>query len=412
MAFLRTPLIRTLLNRAATAAALATALIAAPAHAGTTQLVTLVVPAAPGGSNDILARVMEPLLRGELDRPVVVENRGGGGGNVGAAYVARAEAGSNIWLLTSASIITMNPGLFAKPGFDTLRDFVPVAGIASVPHVLLVNKDFAPSNLPELLAALRKEPDTHFFGSAGNGTYSHILMEFLKRAENVDVSHVPFRGVAPAMTELMAGRIQMLISTLPSAMPYLQSRDVKALAVFSEQRSEFLPELPLARDTVPGLVGDLWIALYAPKTTAAQDVERMRQAVEKAQASAELREKFRKMGASIYAPTAGDLSQQTSADLKRWSQLIQQAGIQVDQEIGDSMKLVRFGPEGQERSSLLEPGDLIITGTPAGVGMGMKPPRYLKAGDVMELGIEGLGVQRQRVVQALNPPASHAAPAS
>jgi tripartite-type tricarboxylate transporter receptor subunit TctC len=273
---------------------------------------------------------MEPLLRGELDRPVVVENRGGGGGNVGAAYVARAEPGSNTWLLTSASIITMNPGLFANPGFDTLRDFVPVAGIASVPHVLLVNKDFAPSTLPELLAALRREPGKYFFGSAGNGTYSHILMEFLKRAEKVDVSHVPFRGVAPAMTELMAGRIQMLISTLPSAMPYLNSRDVKALVVFSEQRSEFLPELPLARDTVSGLVGDLWIALYAPKATAAQEVERMRQAVGKAQAAPELREKFRKMGASVYAPTAVELRLQTAADLTRWSQLIRQAGIQVD----------------------------------------------------------------------------------
>lgn len=323
-------LFNTLLTRAATAAALATALAAPPANAAPPQLVTLVVPAAPGGSNDIVARVMEPLLRGELNRPVVVENRGGGGGNVGAAYVARAESGSNIWLLTSASIITMNPGLFANPGFDTLRDFVPVAGIASVPHVLLVNKDFAPSTLPELLAALRRAPGKYFFGSAGNGTYSHILMEFLKRAEKVDVSHVPFRGVAPAMTELMAGRIQMLISTLPSAMPYLNNRDVKALAIFSEQRSEFLPELPLAHDTVPGLVGDLWIALYAPKSASPQEVERMRQAVDKAQATPELREKFRKMGANVYAPTTQELRQQTSADLTRWGQLIRQTGIRVD----------------------------------------------------------------------------------
>jgi tripartite-type tricarboxylate transporter receptor subunit TctC len=315
-----------------TLAALATALLllATPARAGTTPLVTLVVPAAPGGSNDIVARVLEPQLRGELAGPVVVENRGGGGGNVGAAHVARAEAGSNVWLLTSASIITMNPSLFKNPGFDTLRDFAPVSGIATVPHVLLVHKDFAPSTLAELLTALREAPGKYFFGSAGNGTYSHILMEFLKRAEKVDASHVPFRGVAPAMTELMAGRIQMLVSTLPSAMPYLNRRDVKALALFSEQRSEFLPELPTARETVPGLVGDLWIALYAPAGTPARDIERMRQAVEKAKASSGLREKFRKMGASIYAPTVEELRQQTSADLSRWSQLIKQAGIQID----------------------------------------------------------------------------------
>lgn len=324
------PLLSTLLRRWLASAATATALAVASAHAAPPSLVTLVVPAAPGGANDIVARVMEPLLRGELGSPVVVENRGGGGGNVGAAHVARAEAGSNLWLLTSASIITMNPGLFAHPGFDTLRDFVPVAGIASVPHVLLVNKDFAPSTLPELLAALRKAPGNYFFGSAGNGTYSHILMECLKRAEKVDASHVPFRGVAPAMTELMAGRIQMLISTLPSAMPYLNSRDVKALAVFSEQRSEFLPDLPTARETVAGLVGDLWIALYAPRTTPPQDVERMRQAVDRVQASPALNQKFRTMGAVIYAPTAQALRQQTSADLTRWSRLIKQTGIQMD----------------------------------------------------------------------------------
>lgn len=325
-----TALAATALAATAVAAISLAALAALPARAATPQPVTLVVPAAPGGSNDIMARVMEPLLRSELGRPVVVENRGGGGGNVGAAYVARADAGSNLWLLTSASIITMNPGLFASPGFDTLRDFVPVAGIASVPHVLLVHKDFAPASLPELLAALRREPGRYFFGSAGNGTYSHILMEFLKRAEKVDAAHVPFRGVAPAMTELMAGRIQMLISTLPSAMPYLNSRDVKALAVFSERRSAFLPDLPTARETVPGLVGDLWIALYAPQSTPPQQVQRMRQAVLQAQASPALQEKFRTMGASVHAPTVQELRAQTEADLTRWSRLIQQAGIQVD----------------------------------------------------------------------------------
>lgn len=301
--------------------------IAAPPDA---RPITLSVPSAPGGSNDIVARLVAPLLSGELGQPVVVENRAGAGGNLGASYAARVAANSNVWLLTTSSIMTINPALYRNPGFDTARDFLPVSGLATVPHVLLLHKDFAPSTLSELVSTLRKAPGQYFFGSPGNGTYAHVLMELLKRTEGVDASHVPFKGVAPAMTELMAGRIQMLISTLPSALPYIQSGDVKAVAVFSDQRSELLPSLPTAQETIPGLVGDLWIALYAPRTTTAAEVDRMRRAVSATLAKPVLQQQFQKAGATTLDLNPEKLGQLTAADLNRWIKVIRESRIQVD----------------------------------------------------------------------------------
>lgn len=314
----------------ATAAMLMTGSVSIAVAETATSPITLVVPATPGGSNDIVARILAPLLNAELDRPIVVDNRAGAGGNLGAAMVARSEPESGQYLLTAASVVTINPGLFKNPGFDILRDFVAIGGVATVPHVLLVNKNLPVSTVPELLALLRSEPGKYFFGSAGNGSYSHVLMEFMKRAEKVDVAHVPFKGVAPAMTELMAGRIQMLISTLPSAMPYMGSNDVKAIAVLSQERSEFVPNLPTAQETVPGMVGDLWIAMYAPRKTPAADVARMKSALHKAKSSADLKEKFRKLGAVTFDLSADALQRQTATDLSKWSALIRSSGIQVD----------------------------------------------------------------------------------
>lgn len=292
--------------------------------------VTLSVPSAPGGSNDIVARLVAPLLANELGQPVVVENRAGAGGNLGASYAARIGAHSKLWLLSTSSIMTINPALYRNPGFDPVRDFLPVSGLATVPHVLLLHKDFPPSTLPELVAALHKAPGQYFFGSPGNGTYAHVLMELLKRTERVDASHVPFKGVAPAMTELMAGRIQMLIGTLPSALPYIQNGDVKAVAVFSDQRSELLPALPTAQESIPGLVGDLWIALYAPRAATGAEVDRMRRAVSVTLAKPVLRQQLQKAGATTLDLDPEQLGRLTATDLDRWHQVIRESRIQVD----------------------------------------------------------------------------------
>lgn len=292
--------------------------------------IMFVVPQNPGGSNDIFARALAPHVAKELGQSVVVDNKTGAGGNIGTSQVARAINDGSTWLVTAGSVLTMNPWLFKNVGFDAMRDFEPTSGIVKVPHVLLVNKALPVGNVKELVELLKKEPDKYFFGTAGNGTYSHLLIELLKKSAKVNITHVPFKGVSPALTELMAGRIQVLISTVPAALPYIQNGDVKAIAVMSDERSELLPDLPLAKDTVPGLVGDLWIGIYAPKGTSAAQVNRMHNAVAAALATSALLETFRKQGATALNLTPVQLKALTKQDSEVWSKLIEQNNIRME----------------------------------------------------------------------------------
>lgn len=303
---------------------------AMPFGAALAAPITFVVPSAPGGSNDLTARAIAPYVSREINQPVVIDNRVGAGGNIGALHVARATGDKGIWLLTSGSILTMNPALLKNPGFDPASDLESVSGIAKVGHVMLVNKDLPQKDLKSLVEDARQNPGKYFFGSAGNGSYSHLLMEKLKREAGVDMSHVPFKGVAPALTELMAGRLQILISTIPAALPYIRNGDVRAIALLSDERNPVLPEVPLAKDTQPGLVGDLWIGLFAPKGTPAAQIEQMRTAVSRSLADPALVESFAKMGAASFDLNAQELDRLNREEIKAWTRVIREAGIRVD----------------------------------------------------------------------------------
>jgi tripartite-type tricarboxylate transporter receptor subunit TctC len=197
---------------------------------------SLVVPNAAGGSNDVMARAVAMRLPAVLGSSVVVDNRAGAGGNVGSAYVAKsAPRDGSTWLVTINSTQTINPSLYKSTGFDPMADFEPVAGIAVVQHVFLVPKTLPVNNLAELIELARREPGKLSYGSAGNGTFSHLLMEMLKMLQGVQITHVPYKGVAPALTDLVAGNLQVLISTIPACLQFIKSGQVKALAVPSLQ---------------------------------------------------------------------------------------------------------------------------------------------------------------------------------
>lgn len=309
----------------------AAAIIAAvPLTAALAAPITFVVPSNPGGSNDLTARAIAPHISREINQPVIIDNKVGAGGNIGALHVARAAGDRGIWLLTSGSILTMNPALIKNPGFDPSSDLESVSGIAKVAHVMLVNKDQPLKDLKDLIDAARKQPGKYFFGSAGNGSYSHLLMEKLKQDARIDMAHVPFKGVAPALTELMAGRLQVLISTVPAALPYVRNGDVRAIAILSDERNAVLPEVPLAKDTQPGLVGDLWIGLFAPKGTPAAQIEQMRAAVEKSLAEPALVDSFAKMGAATFNLNPQELDRLNREEIKTWARLIKESGVGID----------------------------------------------------------------------------------
>lgn len=291
---------------------------------------TFVVPQAAGGSNDVLARVLATHVARILDRSIIVDNRPGAGGNIGTASTAKSTKDGSVWLVTVGSAQAINPSLYRAPGFDPIRDFEPVSGVAVVPHLLLVGSDFPANSLSELLALAKREPGKYFYGSAGNGTFSHLLMELMKRSEGVAITHVPFKGVAPAMTELLGGRIQILISTLPAAISYVKSGKVKALAIMSAARSKTVPDVAPAPDTVPGLIGELWIAVYAPKGTAKEAIARMREAISKALVTPEMTEFLRAQGAEALSLSPQELAALTEKDLRTWAKVIKDAGITVD----------------------------------------------------------------------------------
>ena len=302
--------------------------------AGQTSLpkaITLVVPQAAGGSNDVFGRAVAVRLAKFIEASVVVENRPGAGGNVGSAYVAKsAPRDGSVWLVTVGSAQTINPVLYSKPGFDPIADFEPVAGIATVPHVLLVNNALPVNSLADLLALARKEPGKYSYGSSGNGTFSHLLMELMKRSQKVQLVHVPYKGVAPALTDLIGGQLHYLISTIPAAMPYIKSGHVKAVAVMSLARSPALPNVPLANDTVPGMVGELWIAMYAPKGTPGESVNQMRNAVGKVLALAEMEDFVLAQGATVLKLGPSELLALTKADLERWAPVVRESGMSID----------------------------------------------------------------------------------
>ena len=295
------------------------------------RTITLVVPQAAGGSNDVFARAVAARLPKFIESAVVVENRQGAGGNVGSAWVAKsAPKDGSVWLVTVNSTQTINPVLYGKPGFDPIADFEPVSGIATVPHVLLANTKVPANSMADLLALARREPGKYSFGTAGNGTFSHLLMEQMKHSQNVELVHVPYKGVAPALTDLIGGQIHYVISSMPAAMPFVKSGQLKPIALLSLTRSTVLPNVPLANDTVSGMVGELWVAVYAPKGTPREAISQMRNAVAKVQALPDMDEFIAAQGAVPLKIGPAELLALTRSESEKWSPIVRESGMKVD----------------------------------------------------------------------------------
>lgn len=295
------------------------------------KIITFVVPQTPGGSNDAMARAVAARLPLLLGSSVVVDNKPGAGGNIGSAWVARqAPKDGSTWLVTVNSTQCINPTLYRNTGFDPIRDFEPVSGIAVVQHVVLTTPGLPVSSLAELAALAKREPGKYNFASAGNGSFSHLLMEVFKKQQGVNITHVPYKGVSPALTDLIAGNVHVLVSTIPACLQFIKTDQVKALAVPSQHRAAELPNVPLAKDTVPGMSGDLWVALYAPKGVAQEQIEQMRAAVAEVIAMPELTSFFNVQGAAAFKVGPSELLEMTKQEIEKWGPVVRSAGMQID----------------------------------------------------------------------------------
>lgn len=304
--------------------------LGARAQAWPTKPVSIVVPQAPGGTNDALGRILAQKLTERLGQTFVVDNRAGAGGNIGTAATAKAPRDGHTLLLTISSTQAINPALYKSTGFDPVKDFDPIAPVGVVPNVLVVNPSFPARDLKEFLAEARRKTPPYQYASAGNGSLNHLLGEMLNRAAGLSLEHVPYRGVAPALTDVIGGQVPMAFASLPSCIAHVKAGKLRALGVSSARRSPALPDVPSISEQVPGCVGDLWVGLFAVAGTPPAVVDRLAAEVAAATASPEVVEKFSTLGAEVLRGGPAQLAAMVKDDLARWAPIVKASGAQVD----------------------------------------------------------------------------------
>lgn len=297
--------------------------------------IVMVVPQAAGGTNDIVGRMVSQKLGEVLGGSVVVENRPGAGGNIGTQAVARAPKDGYTLLMTISSSQAINPALYKNPGFDPVKDFRPVSLIGAVPNVLLVHPSFPAKNVAELLALAKAKPGHYQYASAGNGTLNHLLGEMLNNMASVSFQHVPYKGVAPAINDVLGGQLPMLFASLPSALSHIQAGKLRALAVSGPARSPVLPDVPTLAETVAGYNGTLWIGLFAPSGVPPDVLARLQDGMAKALASKDLRASLEKQGVELAGSPERPVSPEQFAvllneDIAKWARIVKSSGAAVD----------------------------------------------------------------------------------
>ncbi|WP_431122553.1 tripartite tricarboxylate transporter substrate binding protein [Variovorax paradoxus] len=314
------------------AAALVLAMSPASAEPYPSRPITLVVPQAAGGTNDIVGRLVGQKL-GEVmnNASVVVDNRPGAGGNIGTQLVARGPKDGYTLLMTISSSQAINPALYKNPGFDPVKDFKPVGLIGAVPNVLLVNPSFPAKDFNEFLKLARQKGANYQYASAGNGTLNHLLGEMLNSMAGISLQHVPYKGVAPAINDVLGGQLPIVFASLPSALSHIKAGKLRALAVSGDKRSPVLPDVPAIGEAVPGYNGTLWIGLFAPAGVPADVLATLQDATRKALAAKDLRDKLDQQGVEIAAPTTPDrFSKLLQDDLAKWARIVKASGAAVD----------------------------------------------------------------------------------
>ena len=295
-----------------------------------TKPITMIVPQNVGGTNDIVARIVGQKLAEALGGNVVVENRVGAGGNIGTVVAAKAPKDGYTLLMTISSSQAINPALFKSPGFDPVKDFTPIALVGSVPNVLVVNPSFPAKTLDDFLKTVKAKPGHYQYASAGNGTLNHLLGEMLNSTAGLDLQHIPYKGVAPAITDVISGQVPMAFASLPSVLANLKAGRLVALGVSSPQRSPSLPDIPAIGEKVPGYAGTLWVGLFAPRGIPADVETRLQQAMAKVLASADTKASLTAQGVELASATPAQFATILQEDIARWGKIVKATGVQVD----------------------------------------------------------------------------------
>ena len=313
------------------AGGLLTPLTAAAQTAFPSKPITIIVPFAAGGTTDILARVVGQALSTELGQPVVIENRAGAGGNIGAQAAARSPADGHTLFMGTVGTHAINASLYKKLPFDPIKDFAPLTRVANVPNLLVANPAQPYKTVGELIAYAKANPGKINFGSSGSGSSIHLSGELFNALAKVDMVHVPYKGSAPAVTDLLGNQIAIMFDNMPSAIQHVRSGKLRALAVTTAKRSPELPNVPtIAEAGVPGYEATSWFGLFAPAGTPAAVVTRLNTAIVKILASADVKKKITEQGGEVYSEKPEQFAAFIQKEAVKWGKVVRDSGASLD----------------------------------------------------------------------------------
>ncbi|QKH39220.1 tripartite tricarboxylate transporter substrate binding protein [Achromobacter pestifer] len=293
--------------------------------------IRLVVAFSPGGSADILARLLAERMAENLGKPVIVENKAGASGNIGGDFVARSAPDGYTLLLASAGPTVINPSLYSNMPYEPATDLAPVSLLIKDYNLMVINASIPARNLKEFIAYAKSHPGKLSFGSPGTGTPAHLAGELLNQRAGTELLHVPYKGTGPAITDLLAGHITMMIDNMPPLLPYVQSGKLRALAVASQARAESMPDVPTAKEAgLDGYVVTAWKGLMVPAGTPGPVIERLHVAVTQALASPEMKKRLVELGAEPVGGSPAQFAEQIRNDTAWWAALIKSTGTTLD----------------------------------------------------------------------------------
>lgn len=316
--------------KAALTAALTLLSGAALAQAFPAKSIRIVVPFAPGGNVDINARAIAPGMTELLGQTVVVDNRAGAGGMIGAEIVAKSPADGYTLGMFSNSVYSVAPNVFAKPLYNPIRDFTPVVALTSVPFVLVIHPSVPAKTLKEFVAIEKSRPGKMTLANAGVGTSNHLVGELIQLSTGTKMASIPYKGSGPALNDVMAGHVQIMFDGIPSALPLVQSGRLRALAVTGLQRSPALPDVPTVAETIPGFDASGWFAVYAPAGTPRAIVTKLNEAINRVLQMPDVRQRYAALGAEVVGGSTDKLREQVQKELAKWSELIKQTGMKAE----------------------------------------------------------------------------------
>jgi tripartite-type tricarboxylate transporter receptor subunit TctC len=320
---------RNFLHLAAAAAALPVVSRIAWAQTYPTRPVRIVVPFAPGGVNDITARLIGQWLSERLGQQFIIENRPGGGGNIGIEAVVRSPA-DGYTLLVVGTTAAINATLFEKLSYNFIRDIAPVASIVRVPHVMQVNPSLPVATVPEFIAHAKANPGKISMGSGGNGSPAHVTGELFKMMTGVNLTHVPYRGAGPAITDLLGGQIQVTFTDMAASIEYIRAGRLRALAVTTPMRSEALPDIPTVGDFVSGFEASQWVGLCAPKNTPPEIIGKLNAEINTGLADPKLKIRLADLGGVALPGSPAEFGKLIADDTEKWAKVVKFSGAKAD----------------------------------------------------------------------------------